>query len=40
MTAGNACEGLRLAEVGGVLIGGASLLAVDFNAVIRSVPDK
>jgi triosephosphate isomerase len=40
VTADNADEVLRLAEVGGVLIGGASLLAVDFNAVIRSVPDK
>jgi len=26
--------------VGGVLIGGASLLAVDFDAVRRSVPNK
>jgi len=26
--------------VGGVLIGGASLLAVNFDAVLRCVPDR
>ena len=39
VTADNANEVLGLAEVGGVLIGGASLLAVDFDAVLRCVPD-
>ncbi len=40
VTAENANEVLGLAEVGGVLIGGASLLAVDFDAVLRCVPDQ
>ena len=37
VTADNANEVLGLAEVGGVLIGGASLLAADFDAVLRCV---
>ena len=40
VTADNPNTVLGLAEVGGVLIGGASLLAVDFDAVRRSVPNK
>ena len=40
VTADNAREVLGLAEVGGVLIGGASLLAADFNAVLRCVPEQ
>ncbi len=40
VTAANAEAVLGLAEVGGVLIGGASLLAVDFNAVLRCVPER
>jgi triosephosphate isomerase len=39
VTAENAGEVLALAEVGGVLIGGASLLAKDFDAVLRCVPE-
>jgi len=39
VTAHNAGEVLALAEVGGVLIGGASLLAKDFDAVLRCVPE-
>ncbi len=40
VTAENANEVLGLAEVGGVLIGGASLLGADFNAVLRCVPNQ
>ena len=40
VTADNANEVLGLADVGGVLIGGASLLAADFDAVLRCVPDQ
>jgi triosephosphate isomerase len=39
VTADNAREILGLANVNGVLIGGASLLAADFDAVLRCVPD-
>ena len=39
VTAENADEVLGLADVGGVRIGGASLLAVDFDAVLRCVPE-
>ncbi|WP_428486299.1 triose-phosphate isomerase [Rhodopila sp.] len=39
VTADNADEVLGLPDVGGVLIGGASLLAVDFDAVLRCVPE-
>ena len=39
VTAHNAGEVLALAEVGGVLIGGASLLAKDFDAVLHCVPE-
>jgi triosephosphate isomerase len=39
VTAENAGEVLALAEVGGVLIGGASLLAKDFDAVLRCLPE-
>ncbi|QYE33516.1 MULTISPECIES: triose-phosphate isomerase [Sphingosinicellaceae] len=38
VTADNASEILRMPDVGGVLIGGASLLAADFDAVLRCVP--
>jgi len=34
----NAHEILALAEVGGALVGGASLKAVDFEAIVRAVP--
>jgi triosephosphate isomerase len=34
----NAHEYLRTAEVGGALVGGASLKAADFNAIIRLLP--
>lgn len=40
VTADNAKEVLGLPNVGGVLIGGASLLAVDFDAVLRCVPEQ
>ncbi len=40
VTADNAHEVLGVADVGGVLIGGASLLAADFDAVLRCVPDR
>ena len=40
VTADNANEVLGLAEVGGVLIGGASLLAKDFDAVLRCLPER
>jgi triosephosphate isomerase len=40
VTSDNASEVLGLDEVGGVLIGGASLLAVDFDAVLRCVPER
>ena len=40
VTADNAAEVLGVAEVGGVLIGGASLLAADFDAVLRCVPEQ
>ena len=40
VTADNASEVLGLDEVGGVLIGGASLKAVDFDAVLRCVPER
>jgi triosephosphate isomerase len=40
VTADNASEVLGLDEVGGVLIGGASLKAVDFDAVLRCVPEQ
>lgn len=39
VTAHNAGEVLALAEVDGVLIGGASLLAKEFDAVLRCVPE-
>ena len=39
VTADNATEILGLANVNGVLIGGASLLATDFDAVLRCLPD-
>jgi triosephosphate isomerase len=35
---GNAHEFLSVLEVGGALIGGASLKAADFNAIIRALP--
>lgn len=38
ITADNASQVLALAEMGGVLIGGASLLAVDFDVVLGCVP--
>ncbi len=40
VTAANANDVLGLAEVGGVLIGGASLVASDVNAVLRCVPER
>jgi len=40
VTASDAAEVLGLNDVGGVLIGGASLLAVNFDAVLRCVPDR
>ncbi len=40
VTADNAREVLELDDVGGVLIGGASLLAADFDAVLRCVPQQ
>jgi triosephosphate isomerase len=40
VTADNASEVLGVDEVGGVLIGGASLSAVDFDAVLRCVPEQ
>ncbi len=40
VTADNASEILELPNVGGVLIGGASLLALDFDAVLRCVPEQ
>ncbi len=40
VTADNVGEVLGVDEVGGVLIGGASLLAVDFDAVLRCVPEQ
>ena len=40
VTAANATEVLGLDDVGGVLIGGASLLAADFHAVLRCVPER
>ena len=40
VTAHNARQVLGLADVGGVLIGGASLLAADFDAVLRCVPGQ
>ncbi len=40
VTADNARAVLGLSNVGGVLIGGASLLAADFDAVLRCVPDR
>jgi triosephosphate isomerase len=40
VTGDNANEVLGLDEVGGVLIGGASLLAVDFDAVLLGVPEQ
>lgn len=40
VTSDNALEILGLADVGGVLIGGASLKAADFDAVLRKVPDR
>jgi triosephosphate isomerase len=39
VTADNASEILELPDVGGVLIGGASLLAADFDAIVRCVPE-
>lgn len=39
VTSDNAHEILGLANVDGVLVGGASLLAADFDAVLRGVPD-
>jgi triosephosphate isomerase len=38
VTSDNAHEILGLANVDGVLIGGASLLAADFDAVLRTLP--
>jgi triosephosphate isomerase len=40
VTADNASEVLGVADVGGVLIGGASLLAADFDAVLRTLPAR
>jgi triosephosphate isomerase len=40
VTSANAREILGLANVGGVLIGGASLLAADFDAVLRTLPGR
>ena len=40
VTSDNADEILNLPEVGGVLIGGASLKAADFDAVLRHVPAR
>ena len=40
VTADNAHDILELDEVGGVLIGGASLSASDFDAVLRRVPEQ
>ncbi len=40
VTSDNAHEILGLADVGGVLIGGASLKAADFDAVLRRLPDR
>ena len=40
VTPDNASEVLGVDEVGGVLIGGASLKAVDFDAVLRCVPER
>ena len=40
VTAANAHQVLGLDDVGGVLIGGASLLAADFDAVLRCVPGR
>ena len=40
VTSDNAHEILGLDDVGGVLIGGASLLAADFDAVLRCVPAR
>jgi triosephosphate isomerase len=37
VTSDNVDEILRLANVGGVLIGGASLRAADYDAVLRTV---
>ncbi len=39
VTADNVTEILGLENVDGVLIGGASLLAADFDAVLRSIPE-
>jgi triosephosphate isomerase len=39
VTGENAAEILSVANVNGVLIGGASLLATDFESVLRCVPD-
>ena len=36
----NARDILALPEVGGALVGGASLKAADFEAIIRAVPTK
>ena len=40
ITSDNALDTLGLPEVGGVLIGGASLKAADFDAVLRVVPEQ
>ena len=40
VTAGNAADILGLPDVDGVLIGGASLHAADFDAVLRCLPER
>lgn len=40
VTADNANEILGLPDVGGVLVGGASLLAADFDAIICCLPER
>ena len=40
VTADDAGEVLGLPDMGGVLTGGTSLLAVDFDALLRRVPEE
>ena len=40
VTADDTGEGLGLPDMEGVLIGGTSLLAVDFDALLRRVPEE